>query len=477
MSLLINPANVAAGNISFDINIAGSPRNTDLLDISALRYDFDLVGSEDDTRVAGIQGEMQIRVDDLTSVATSAYDFLKLSIGDYSGVTDLSEAPKANCQMSFKPIGSGVTYKFAFDIDFSGMAFDEKTNSTTLRLIPRRPSANVKQWRENSVANPTPRVNVTVYNGSAYNTVNQNLATVGDFIDTLIREINPTATTNIYDTRTIPNHETKAFPTKTDIKYTSLAPANVLAPFIYGFRIGGADDQIHRLLPKFAGYEGAIFGSAFNVNFYVSRSLNTRNQTLDADDIEDVSLAEGPTGLRQVQMNVSNSGNRRTFVDISEAYFLGNGNGSAAGFPFGSQNVAQRIQDLQLGQTTDILGTGGMIMVGNVALNSNINTNAIPDLLTSSSRGNRTVYLQNVLNVGAREFALTRGVIIKDDGSTNIGARLDVTVLGINKVHPHEVIKFDSSLPGRFQARHFRPSSLEYDLKADKIRITAYEIP
>jgi hypothetical protein len=176
-------------------------------------------------------------------------------------------------------------------------------------------------------------------------------------------------------------------------------------------------------------------------------------------------------------MNISNSGNRRTFADISEAYFLGNGNGSAACFPFGSQNVAQRIQDLQLGQTTDILGTGGMMMVGNVALNSNINTNAIADLDSASDRGNRTVYLQNVLNVGAREYALTRGVIIKDDGSTNIGARLDVTVLGINTVKPHEVIKFGASLPARFQFRHFRPSSLEYDLKADKIRITAYEIP
>jgi len=472
MSLLVNPANVAAGLITINIDTASSPRNVDLLDVSALRYDFDLIGSEDDTSVAGIQGEMQIRVDDLTSVLTSAYDDLKAAVGDYSGVENLSNAPKANATLNFTPRGSTTKYTFAFDVDFSGIAFDERTNSTSIRMIPRRPTTNAKQWTENVVRNPSPRVNVAFWNGTAINSSNQNFATVGDFIDTLVRELNPDSTTNIYDTRTIPNHETKAFPTRADIKYTALVPANVLAPFIQGFDLGlTISKEIYPLLPRFAGYEGAIFGSAFNVNFYTSRSINSRNQTLTADDVEDVKLVEGPTGLRQVQMNVTNSANQAISDDY---FFLGNGNGTAAAFPFGSQNIAQKIQDYKAGQT---VGTGGLIYVGNVALHSNINTNAIPDLDAASDRGNRTIYLENVLNVGAREFALSRGVIIADDGTINIGARIEMTVLGTNTVKPHEVVKFDNSLPGRFQNRHFRPSSLEYDLKEDKIRISAYEIP
>lgn len=474
MSIRTNPAKTAAGTIAIAIDVAGSPVNVELLDISPLTYEFDLIGSEDDVGVAGIQGEMQIRIDDRTTGASSAYDVMKADLGDYSGVDDLRDAPKANVNMNFTPTAGGSTYRFRFDVQFAGLSFDERTNSTTVRMIPRRPATNVKQWTENTVANPTPRINVFFWNGTAINSSNQNFATVGDFIDTLIKEVDPQAATNIYDTVRPQGHSDPSFPTRADVKFVTVAPANVLAPFIYGFELGGLRDKIYDLLPRFAGYEGAIFGSAFGVNFYMSRSKNNYNTTLGSDEIEDVKLIEGPTGLRQVQMNVTNSANKDL---IDDYFFLGNGNGSAAAFPFGSQNIAQKIQDLEIGQTTDVAGSGGMIYVGNVALHSNVNTNAIPILDAAPDRGNRTIYLENVLNVGAREFALSRGVIIADDGSVNVGARVEMTVLGSDTVKPHQVIKFDSSLPGRFQGKHFRPSSLEYDLKADKIRITAYEIP
>src|SRR5690606_6399049 len=41
---------------------------------------------------------------------------------------------------------------------------------------------------------------------------------------------------------------------------------------------------------------------------------------------------------------------------------------------------------------------------------------------------------------------------------------------------PHEVIRFDNTVPQRYQGKHFRPTSLSYDLRHDKIHITAYEI-
>ena len=472
MSIRTNPAKTAAGTIAVSIDVAGSPVNVDLLDMGPLTYEFDLVGSEDDVVVAGIQGDMQIRIDDRTSGASSAYDVMKADLGDYAGVASLRDAPRANVNMNFTPTAGGSTYGFRFDVQFAGLSFDERTNSTTIRMISRRPETNVLQWNQNVVVNPSPRVNVSFYNGTAINSSNQNFATVGDFIETVIKEVDGQAGTNIYKTKIPEGHATAPFPRKSDIKYVGIAPANVLAPFIQGFDLAATTgEKIYDLLPRFAGYEGAIFGSAFGVNFYTSRSVNIYNATLGAEDIEDVKLAEGPTGLQRVKMSVTNSRNRSLFDDY---YYLGNGNGTAAGFRFGSQNIAQSIVDAKIGYAGLI---GGMIYVGNVALNSNINTNAIKDLDAATDRGNRGRFLRNVLNVAAREFALSRGVIIADDGSINVGSRVDVTVLGSDTVKPHQVIKFDSSLPGRFQGKHFRPSSLEYDLKADKIRITAYEIP
>jgi hypothetical protein len=54
--------------------------------------------------------------------------------------------------------------------------------------------------------------------------------------------------------------------------------------------------------------------------------------------------------------------------------------------------------------------------------------------------------------------------------------KIDATILGADKVRPYECIKFDNTVPLRYQGKHFRPTSLSYDLKADKVKVTAYQI-
>jgi hypothetical protein len=54
--------------------------------------------------------------------------------------------------------------------------------------------------------------------------------------------------------------------------------------------------------------------------------------------------------------------------------------------------------------------------------------------------------------------------------------KIEATILGADKVRPYECIKFDNTVPIRYQGKHFRPTSLSYDLKADKVKVTAYQI-
>jgi hypothetical protein len=54
--------------------------------------------------------------------------------------------------------------------------------------------------------------------------------------------------------------------------------------------------------------------------------------------------------------------------------------------------------------------------------------------------------------------------------------KVDLDILGVDKIKPWEVIRFNETVPSRYWGKHFRPTSLSYDLKADRVRVTAYEI-
>jgi hypothetical protein len=82
------------------------------------------------------------------------------------------------------------------------------------------------------------------------------------------------------------------------------------------------------------------------------------------------------------------------------------------------------------------------------------------------------VYQDSLLASSFRAFAPALGIT-----ATNRSAlRIEATILGTDKLRPYECIKFDNTVPLRYQGKHFRPTSLSYDLKADKVKVTAYQI-
>jgi hypothetical protein len=63
------------------------------------------------------------------------------------------------------------------------------------------------------------------------------------------------------------------------------------------------------------------------------------------------------------------------------------------------------------------------------------------------------------------------------DLSAQTSERIETTILGVDKVKPYQVLRFDTDTPSRFQNKHFRPTSIKYNFKDDTIKITAYKIP
>jgi len=488
MSIETYVAKLAAGNVYINIETSGSAVYTDLLDMSSLQFDFDLAGSDQDVKeVGGIAGAATIKVLDELSNGGSAYDSLKSAIGTYSGVKSLNNAPVSNATLYFTPLSGSPTYRFLFDVFFTGVKNDEKTNHTSITLSQRASNRNVLTIATNSTNYVPPRINVTVYNGTSINTITQvqNVITAGDFIQAAVGDLDSQSpSTILLRKRPAGGTSIPFFCNATDISGAIIA-TNLAVPYIpvgsdsgEVFQFSGLDARkvsTVSLLKKMAGMDGAVFGTAFSNNFYTHRTINTSNVTLSVDEVEELSFAEDPRSTFSVSARVTNA-YPITVSPLGEQPVLTNSGNTRAMWPFGSQNINVSI-------SADALGNDGVlstsrkpfIYIGVATGLTNINSN-LSDLIAYPAFGNAQTFTENIMTQSTQEMASAFGALFDNTGNITIPLRIEATVQNVQKFQPYQVIKFDSSLPARYQNKHFRPSSIEYDLKADKIRVSAYEI-
>lgn len=485
MSIETYSAKLAAGNVYVNIETAGSAVFTDLLDMSSIQFDFDLAGTDQDVKqVGGIAGTATIKVMDELSNGGSAYDSLKSAIGTYTGVKTLNNAPIANATLYFTPLAGAPTYRFMYDVFFTGVKNDEKSNHTSIILSQRASNRNVHTIATNGTNYVPPRINVTVYNGTAINLVTQaqNVITAGDFIRATVGDLDASSPTTILQRKrpaggiTIP-----FFCNANDISASAVA-TNLAVPYI---PVGSDSDQVFQfsgldtrqtsavsLLKKMAGMDGAIFGTAFSNNFYTHRSINSSNVSLSVDDVEELSFAEDPRATFSVSARVTNA--YQVDTSSGEQPVLTNSSNTRAMWPFGSQNINVSIS-ADAFNYNDGLINHPFIYIGVATGRTNVNSN-LSDLIAYPAFGNAQTFTENIMAQSTQEMSSAFGALFDNTGNITIPLRIEATVQNVLKFQPFQVVKFDSSLPARYQGKHFRPSSVEYDLKKDKIRISAYEI-
>ena len=205
--------------------------------------------------------------------------------------------------------------------------------------------------------------------------------------------------------------------------------------------------------------ESAIIGSLFGENFYVRRDYESTSDTnffseLGGSDLESLKIKFFGANMKSISISANNIGN--------------------------SDAVA--IEDLTIDATatktlTITLGT----FVNTQTLTGNLDVPANVDVSNPSGRYRETTSGSQAgagLQLGTNALAIYKKVL----GAANT-VKFEFTVLGTEKLKPYEFAKLTASMSdflvdgaiGTGNNR-VRPSSLEYDLKTNKIKVKAYSI-
>jgi hypothetical protein len=219
---------------------------------------------------------------------------------------------------------------------------------------------------------------------------------------------------------------------------------------------------VYNKVKVLAGLDAAIFGSAFGVNYYMPRNNNTFNVELTNVEFEDLSFVSSPRAINAVALAFTNSNAINSTINIGNGYpFVYAAGGAVDGWRSADQQI-----NIAYSSYFPHFNFGFWANTAPTAINGVQFFNP-PSLFMFPE-------LVQVIQVfdTATGYALSTGA-----WTANASVyKIDATILGADKVRPYECIKFDNTVPLRYQGKHFRPTSLSYDLKADKVKVTAYQI-
>lgn len=451
-----NPATLRSGTVWFKIQTdfpLTNTGNTDLYDMSDLSYDFDLKSAESAINSFGvIAGSMSIKVADDASTGKSVYDMLSGSLPfQTSGMS---------ATMFFLKHGETTPNTFPFQVKSTGIQYDAKSAQTSIELLPPVQSSNTV----NVFLDTIPYGNRTI--------MNQEFVTVdkvfdgyfmGDVIEAFIGEIdsNP-GNSNVYLSGY--NAVGSTFPSPGFGRTVDYSPGGFvprLGNVVFGFADlrdvlpSTGEDSIRSKIVSASAMEGAIFGSAFSINFYSNRLTNRANVSLSNNDVTEIKSVRGSGKVNAINVTITPT----TTGLVYESTFVTTG-AEVAGSPLGDQFIG-----------LNLVAHGPQFSVGILDYDA---TNSPPEYINCIDAQLNTLVTSNVQGLATAGASVYSSAF---DASLIVPTRIETTVLGVDKVKPHETIKFDTTAPARYQGTHYRPSSLKYNFKADTVTISAYKIP
>jgi hypothetical protein len=442
--------------MSFSIGTSNTGQ-TEIVDIGQLKYDFTLKSAESVINSIGlIPGAMSVTLYDELDTGLSAYDHISAELSGPSFT-----AKSIPVTMRFQPHGASTPNTFPFQIQYSGLQYDVSTGKLTLQLLPALQTSERYDDFFSNIQNTSPAPAFTnLRAGTGGSETNYVSYIAGDFITQFIRRIDPNGVSNVFksgynsDALTgfgvrFPEPGFGAPMTRTGYVFSNLSDVDA------SYDAQPVSSKVFSL----AAMEGAIVGSAFSVNFYVNRMTNSINQSLSNNDTTALSLVQRERQVNAVNVTI-NTINVNNIFPVLGLQALPqapvNRVGQMDGWLFGTQFVG-----LDLIAHAPQFGRGK---------SENDGSNTIANATATDSFINTDV--ANIAIAGAQAYALAFGSL-----QAPTYQEITTTVLGVTRIKPHEALTFDTTVPERFRNRHYRPSALSYDFKADTIDITAYEIP
>jgi hypothetical protein len=440
--------------------------NVEMDKMGDVKYEFDLVPTDATVRgVSGIPGSLTVTMWDRMDTGTSLYEAIETEIGDYDGLEAVT-VPTAPVTLYWLPRGESNidnAWRFPFDLRFMDATIDERSQKTTLRFAPKTLNLNIESWATGNVTNNFP---TTVYDfrddvgtKTAYLAGDLIYDALGE-LDTGVGNVTIMAPRVSFPTSLIAGY-VNTYPTTTNLTATNM---NTYPPtIVVGVDQAFASNQlVYDKVRVLAGLDAAIFGSAFGINYYMPRNNNSFNVELTNVEFEDLSFVASPRSINAVALAYTNSNVINTTLNIGNGYpFLYATNGVLDAWKAADQQIniaySSYFPHLNYGKwiNTNLTFINGIEFIDPTSLLD------FPELV-------QTIQVFDT----AIGYALSTGAWTSNASTYKIEA----TILGADKVRPYEVIKFDNTVPLRYQGKHFRPTSLSYDLKADKVKVTAYQI-
>ncbi len=212
-------------------------------------------------------------------------------------------------------------------------------------------------------------------------------------------------------------------------------------------------DQARSAALKLGVIESAIIGSFFGENFYVRRdytgSASGYSSTLTGSDLEELKIKFFGANIQKITLSGNNIGSGDTTSLLSTI-----------------DGTATKTLDLTVGAFANT-----QTLTGNDSFPVNVDVSNPSGRYRETTSGSQ---LGAGLNIGNAAMATYKKVL----AATNT-VKFEFVVLGTEKLKPYHYATLDHTMSDFIVENgndKVRPSSLEYDLKNNKIRVEAYSI-
>jgi hypothetical protein len=431
----------AAGSLTIVIDqVYGYTNSTtvDVLDVGDIKFDFDIADSETDaTSIYSRIGDCTMKIRNILGNGDDFYDEIKQTSTNPFRIKFTLNA------------NSGSSYDFYFYAYKNDVKITEMDRSCHIKLRPIYYGGKSGQnYFDGTIDGLDPVGDGYTSNAYISNEENTLVVSSGRFIrdalksfsgvDSLILISDAHEDTNTYTNGVAYNLVGDPFPPSGDNAVVAVSSASMLDVVL-----------------NFAAEEGAIFGSSFNQNFYVKRVSTNNKVTITYADIEDLSSEQSEYKYRTISVT-SSGGLAYDSSQLSDTTTVNYNLLSQKTFSFNSA------------VTLGLYGEWRTNVQPNPPLGSYYNN---VFFLGSDGQGTKVDTIDSVSG-----YAAALGADMSD--------RIELTVFGFDKILPWTPFEISSStssfLPDGISDRHsgivFRPTSLVYSFKEDKVKIKAYKI-
>lgn len=435
--------NLRTGTLTVDLFYLETPivgaRTGDIVSVGNLKYEFDITDSNTDVNrlfVSYSSIDMSF-----FQYARDGRDWAQDLINYINGLSGVDQRIIATVTLT-RP--NGQTYSWYFDVYADAIKIDERTRMVSISFTPYTNSFNTVPLLNLYLAGAGLNYNHEYINRNSLTQV-AFCMTAGYFIEAVLRQayaglggitfsiesaligLGATYSTNTYD---------KKLPTEpADNKYYICVRTDSNLPVA-----DRAIDPI-RITARLAGVEGGIFGIGHGVGFYFNKLSKANQVTLSYDQLVNLAVATYSRGVRSVKVTVQND---NTVAGVSVPNQTGSSEATYNTYAVRKMDVFFIPDGLVVGQYSAV---GKMI----------------------EGQATQTLNMMNGLATVARQ---TYGQNFGASGKKSI----EFEAFGIDSVKPYNTIKFNTTVPDKYQGLLFRPSYLEYSFVNDTVKGRAYEI-